>query len=132
VEQSIGWPALAADVAMMSDGQASGIRARVDEKPALGGAAPEVLTVIGGHLTGTSPASSIATFTHRYPGAQVVPVGPMGGSAACSAQGAGTADATAMCEWFDNDTFGMLASPTLSVASLANLMAQDRPLIELV
>ncbi len=37
-----------------------------------------------------------------------------------------------MCVWFDNDSFGILASPTLNAANLANLMVQDRPLIELV
>jgi hypothetical protein len=37
-----------------------------------------------------------------------------------------------MCAWSDNDSFGILASPTLGAANLANLMVQDRPLIELV
>jgi hypothetical protein len=54
----------------------------------------------------------------------------MGGSAACFEQTAGTADRVAMCAWSDNDSFGILASPTLSAANLANLMVQDRPLIE--
>jgi len=56
----------------------------------------------------------------------------MGGSAACFEQTAGTADTVAMCAWSDNDTFGILVSPTLNAAGLANLMVQDRPLIELV
>jgi len=99
---------------------------------ALGGAAPQLLEVIGGRLPSTSPASSIVTLTHMYPSAHVVPAGPMGGSAACFEQTAGTADSVAVCAWFDNDSFGILASPTLSAASLANLMVQDRPLIELV
>src|SRR5437773_1466064 len=83
-------------------------------------------------LPGTSPASSIATLIHMHPGAHLVPAGPMGGSAACFEQTAGTAASVAMCAWFDNDSFGILVSPTLSAASLANLMMQDRPLIELV
>jgi hypothetical protein len=37
-----------------------------------------------------------------------------------------------MCAWSDNDSFGILTSPTLNAASLADLMVQDRPLIELV
>jgi hypothetical protein len=56
----------------------------------------------------------------------------MGGSAVCVEQVAGATDTVAMCVWFDNDTFGMLVSPTLGAASLADLMVQDRPLIELV
>jgi len=35
-----------------------------------------------------------------------------------------------MCAWSDNDTFGILVSPTLNAAGLANLMVQDRPLID--
>ncbi len=110
----------------------SGIRARTYEKPAPGGAAPQLLEVIGGRLPGTSPASSIVTLIRKYPGAHVVPAGPMGGSAACFEQTAGTADSVAMCAWSDNDSFGILTSPALSAASLADLMVQDRPLIELV
>jgi hypothetical protein len=56
----------------------------------------------------------------------------MGGSAACFEEATGTADSIAMCIWFDNDRFGILTSPTSSAADLANLMAQDRPLLELV
>ena len=41
-------------------------------------------------------------------------------------------DSVAMCAWFDNDSFGILTSPTLNAANLANLMVQDRALIELV
>jgi hypothetical protein len=37
-----------------------------------------------------------------------------------------------MCAWSDNDSFAILTSPTLNAASLADLMVQDRPLIELV
>jgi hypothetical protein len=125
-------PALTDKVATVSSGQASDIRARTYEKPAAGGIAPQLLMVIGGHLTGTSPASSITTLTHLYPSAHVVPAGPMGGSAACFEEEAGTAASVAICAWFDNDSFGILASPTLSGANLATLMVQDRPLIELV
>lgn len=132
LDRNVGLPTLATSVAKMSDAQASDIRARTYKKPALGGAAPQVLEVIGGRLRSTSPASSIGTLIHMYPSAHSVPAGPMGGSAACFEQTAGTADSVAMCAWFDNDSFGILTSPTLNAASLANLMVQDRPLIELV
>jgi len=132
LERNVGPPTLATSVAKMSDAQASDIRARTYKKPALGGAAPQVLEVIGGRLRSTSPASSIGTLIHMYPSAHSVPAGPLGGSAACFEQTAGTADSVAMCAWFDNDSFGILTSPTLNAANLANLMVQDRPLIELV
>jgi hypothetical protein len=132
LDKNVGLPTLAASVAETSGGQMSGIRARTYERPAPGGAAPQLLEVIGGRLPSTPPASSIITLIRKYPGAHVVPAGPMGGSAACFEQTAGTADSTAMCAWSDSDSFGILTSPTLSVASLADLMVQDRPLIELV
>jgi hypothetical protein len=135
LEKNAGLPTLAASVAEMGGGQMSGIRARTYERPAPGGAAPQLLEVIGGRLPGTSPASSIITLIRKYPSAHVVPAGPMGGSAACFEQTAGTADSAdsaAMCAWSDNDSFGILTSPTLNAASLADLMVQDRPLIELV
>jgi len=132
LEKNAGLATLATSVAKVSDGQTRDIRARTYEKPALGGAAPQLLEVIGGRLPSTSPASSIVTLIHMHPSAHVVPAGPMGGSAACFEQTAGTADSVAMCAWFDHDSFGILVSPTLSAASLANLMVQDRPLIELV
>lgn len=132
LEKNAGLPALAASVAETGGRQMSGIRARTYERSAPGGAAPQLLEVIGGHLLSTSPASSIITLIGKYPGAHAVPAGPMGGSAACFEQTAGTADSVAMCAWSDNDSFGILTSPTLNAASLADLMVRDRPLIELV
>ena len=132
LEKNVGLATLATSVAKMSDGPTSEIRARVYEKPALGGTVPQLLEVIAGRLPSTSPAASIVTLIQSYPSGHIVSAGPMVGSAACFEQTAGTADSVAMCAWSDNDSFGILASPTLSAASLANLMVQDRPLIELV
>jgi hypothetical protein len=132
LDKNAGLPTLAASVAEMGGGQMSGIRARTYERPAPGGAAPQLLEVIGGRLPSTPPASSIITLIRKYPSAHVVPAGPMGGSAACFEQTAGTADSTVMCAWSDSDSFGILTSPTLNAASLADLMVQDRPLIELI
>jgi hypothetical protein len=132
LDKNAGLPTLATSVAEMGGGQMSGIRARTYERPAPGGAAPQLLEVIGGRLPSTPPASSIITLIRKYPSAHVVPVGPMGGSAACFEQTAGTADSTVMCAWSDSDSFGILTSPTLNAASLADLMVQDRPLIELI
>jgi len=128
-EKNLGLPTLAASVAEIRDGQMSGVRARTYERPAPGGAEPQLLEVIGGRLPSTSPSSSVVTLIEKYPSAHVVPAGPMGGSAACFEE---TAESGAMCAWSDNDSFGMLASPTLNAGGLADLMVQDRPLIELV
>jgi hypothetical protein len=132
LEKNAGLATLATSVAKMSDGQTNDIRARAYERPAPGGTAPQLLEVIAGRLPGTSPTSSVVTLIQSHPSGHIVPAGPMGGSAACFEQTAGTADSVAMCAWSDNDSFGILASPTLSAANLANLMVQDRPLIELV
>jgi hypothetical protein len=132
LEKNAGLPVLAASAAEIGGGQVSGSRARTYERPAPGGGSPQLLEVIGGRLPSTPPASSVITLIRKYPSARVVPAGAMGGSAACFEQTAGTADSVAMCAWSDHDTFGILVSPTLNAAGLANLMVQDRPLIELV
>jgi hypothetical protein len=36
----------------------------------------------------------------------------------------------AECVWADNDTFGVVASQTLSASSLANELRQMRPMVE--
>ena len=95
LEQNAGLPTLAASVAKMGGGQTSDFRARTYEKPAPSGAAPQVLEVIGGRLPSTSPASSITALIQKYPGAHIVPAGPMGGSAACFEQTAGQLTLTA-------------------------------------
>jgi hypothetical protein len=46
LEKNAGLPTLAASVAEMGGGQMSGIRARTYERPAPGGAAPQLLEVI--------------------------------------------------------------------------------------
>jgi hypothetical protein len=132
LEKNAGLATLATSVAKMSDGQAGNIRSHAYEKPAPGGTAPQLLEVIAGRLPSTSPAASVVTLIQSYPSGHIVPAGPMGGSAACFERTAGTADSVAMCAWSDNDSFGILVSPTLSAANLANLMVQERPLIELV
>jgi hypothetical protein len=73
LEKNASLPALAASIAETGGGQMSGIRAGTYERPAPGGAAPQLLEVISGHLLSTSPASSVITLIRKYPGAQVVP-----------------------------------------------------------
>ena len=131
LERNVGPPTLATSVAKMSDAQASDIRARTYKKPALGGAALQVLEVIGGRLRSTSPVYSIGTFIHMYPSAHSVPVGPMGGSAASFEQTAGTADrrdAEASVEL----AVLCLSGPELCSRGVAVLEGLDRVLVTVV
>jgi hypothetical protein len=88
---------------------------------------PQIILFIGGNLTGTSDAGFIDSFTGQSAGADRVDPGPLGGSAACLPRVPG---GVAECAWADNDTFGVIASPTLSVTELANELRTARPQIE--
>ena len=90
-------------------------------------AGPQIVLFIGGNLTGTSGGGFISTFTSRLPGAQTTDPGPLGGAAACAPSVDGR---LAECVWADNDTFGVVASQTLSTQALAAQMRQMRPEIE--
>jgi hypothetical protein len=88
---------------------------------------PKIILFIGGNLTGTSDAGFIDSFTGQSAGAQRVDPGSLGGSAACLPAFSG---GVAECAWADNDTFGVIASPTLSVTELATQLRAARPEIE--
>ena len=97
---------------------------------AVTGANAQIFEFVGGKLTGASPAASVASFTHDYPGAAVVPAGSLGGEAVC-AEAQVNGQSMAVCAWFDNDTFGVLMSPTMTTAKLATTLDQVRPSVEL-
>jgi hypothetical protein len=61
------------------------------------------------------------------PGATSTSAGPLGGDAACIPSTGGN---PAECAWADNDTFGLVASPTLGTVALASEMRQMRLQIE--
>ena len=88
---------------------------------------PQIILFIGGNLTGTSDGGFIDTFTGQSAGAQRIDPGPLGGSAACRPR---DSSGVAECVWADNDTFGVIASQTLSVTDLANELRTARPEIE--
>jgi hypothetical protein len=122
---------LRAEVIKMSSGQASRVVSAVYESgTAAAGSTEQILMFIGGHLANADPATSITTFTQKYPGAFVVSPGPLGGKAACVEEGAGTADSVSMCAWFDNDSFGIIVSPTMNAKSLATSLLTVRPNVE--
>ena len=94
---------------------------------ASGSSQPQIILFIGGNLSGTSAGSFISTFTAKLPGALTTSPGSLGGAAACVPSVDGR---VAECVWADNDTFGVVASQTLSPSGLAAEMRQMRPLVE--
>jgi hypothetical protein len=89
---------------------------------------PQIILFIGGNLTGTSPTGFISSFVgEARGGAQRTSAGSMGGEAACVSRVPGS---VAECAWADNDTFGVVASPTLSVSALAAELRAARPQVE--
>jgi hypothetical protein len=88
---------------------------------------PQIILFIGGNLSGTSAGSFISTFTGKLQGAVTTSAGSLGGAAACVPSVDGR---VAECVWADNDTFGVVASQTLSTSALASEMRQMRPMVE--
>ena len=97
--------------------------------PAAGaGTGQQIVLFIGGNLSGTSAKSFITSFIGKLPGAAPTSACPLGGEAACVP---GTGGKPAECAWADNDTFGLVASPTLGARALASEMRQIRLQVEL-
>jgi hypothetical protein len=97
---------------------------------AAAGASPQVILFIGGHLSGVSPSSFVTSFTNQFKGAQTISAGSLGGSAACISAQENVAGGVAVCTWADDDTFGVVASPTMGAAQLAVQMRVIRPAVE--
>jgi thiamine monophosphate kinase len=87
----------------------------------------QIVAFVGGNITGSSPSSFINSFIGRLPDAVTTSAGPLGGEAACVPSVAGR---PAECAWADNDTFGLVLSPTLDASALAQEMRQIRPQVE--
>ncbi len=121
------------EVIKMSAGQASRVVSAVYESGnSAAGNTEQIIMFIGGHLANAAPATSITSFTQKFPGAKVVSPGALGGKAACVEEGSGTADSVSMCAWFDNDSFGEIVSPTMNATDLAAAMINVRPSVEVV
>jgi len=121
------------EVIKMSSGQASNVQSAVYESGnSAAGSTEQIVMFIGGHLANAAPASSIASFTQKFAGAEVVSAGSLGGQAACVEEAPGASDSVAMCVFFDNDSFGEIVSPTMNATSLAKVMRTMRPSLELV
>jgi hypothetical protein len=120
------------EVIKMSAGHASNVKSAVYESGnSAAGNDEQIIMFIGGHLANAAPATSVASFTQKFAGAQVVSVGSLGGKAACVEEG-GSSDSVSMCAWFDNDSFGEIVSPTMNSTALAKEMLSVRPAVEMV
>jgi hypothetical protein len=133
LERQTGLSHLRDEVIKMSAGKASGVVSAVYESGnSAAGNTAEIMMFIGGHLANADPASSIASFTQKFPGAHVVSAGSLGGKAACVTEGTAASNSVSMCAWFDNDSFGEIVSPTMNATALANAMRTVRPSVEVV
>jgi hypothetical protein len=120
------------EVIKMSAGQASRVVSAVYESGnSAAGNTEQIVMFIGGHLANAAPATSVTSFTQKFPGAEVVTAGSLGGKAACVEEGS-SADSVSMCAWFDNDSFGEIVSPTMNSGALAKEMLTVRPAVETV
>ncbi len=91
---------------------------------------PQMILFIGGNLSGVSPGGFITSFIQGSKGAYVTGAGALGGQAACVNAQASVPGSVALCTWADNDTFGLVASPTMDAAQLAVQMRAVRPDVE--
>lgn len=132
LEQQMNAKDLQQQVVAKSAGQASHVVDAVYEanSKAADGTSPQVILFIGGHLSGVSPTGFITSFTDQFKGARSTGAGSMGGRAACVNAPGNVAGNVALCTWADNDTFGLVASPTMDAAQLAVQMRAIRPDVE--
>lgn len=132
LEQQMHAKDLQQQVVARSAGQASHVVDAVyeDNSGVAGGTGPQVILFIGGNLSGASPSGYIASFTRQLKGVQHTSAGSLGGQAACVNAQANVAGSVALCTWADNDTFGVVASPTMDAAQLGAQMRTIRPLVE--
>ena len=132
LEQEVDAKQLQREVTAKSAGQARHVVSAVYEDSS-GGAAgktPQIMLFIGGNLSGTSPGAFISSFTGQSKGAQLTSAGSMPGQAACIGAQASVPGSVALCTWVDNDTFGVVASPSMNAEQLAAQMRAIRPHVE--
>ncbi|HEV2376798.1 MAG TPA: hypothetical protein VGS19_32070 [Streptosporangiaceae bacterium] len=130
LEQQLDVKELQQQVITKSGGQATHVVSAVYENGTSGSSTSQIMLFIGGNLSGVSPATFVASFTNQFKGASGANPGTMGGSASCVNSQASTGGRMALCTWADGDTFGVVASPTMSVTALSAQMLTIRPIVE--
>ncbi len=127
--RDMGAAALQKQIVASSSGEAKHVVYAVYED-ATGPAAkygPQIILFIGGNRSGASASSFMTSFAGKLSGAAATSPGSMGGAAACVPSVGGR---LAECAWADDDTFGVIASPTLGASALASELRTVRPLVE--
>jgi len=124
---SMGANALRSEIVQKGNGEASHVVDAV-YKDSTGASAktPLILLFVGGNLSG-SAGSFISSFTGSLQGSFVTNAGSLGGQAACVP---GVTGHPAECAWADGDTFGLIASPTLTASALSSELRSIRPQVE--
>jgi hypothetical protein len=130
LEQKSGLPALHNEFSKMLGGQV--VSREYESGAAPGASSPEIVLYLGGHLPNQSPVNSMHNFQQEFKNAVQVNAGPMGGDAVCVETAVGTTNSVALCAWFDDDSVGVVDSPTMTTSQLASVMLQFRPVVELV
>jgi hypothetical protein len=132
LEQQMNASQLQQQVMAKSAGQASHVTSAVYENStgSASGKTPQMILFIGGNLSGVSAGGFIASFTHQSSGAFVTSAGTLAGTAACVNAQASVPGSVALCTWADNDTFGVVASPTMNASTLAGQLRDIRPMVE--
>jgi hypothetical protein len=132
LERQMNANQLQQQVMAKSAGQASHLISAVYENStgSASGKTPQMILFIGGNLSGVSAGSFITSFTHQSNGAFVTSAGTLGGTAACVNAQASVPGSVALCTWADNDTFGVVASPTMDASTLAVQLRDIRPMVE--
>jgi hypothetical protein len=123
---SAGASSLRSHIVASSAGEATRVVDAVYEATVSAKANPLIVVFVGGHLAG-SAGSFIASLTQALPGAFTIHPGSMQGQAACAP---GQGNRPAECAWADNDTFGVLLSPSLSASALGAELRAMRPRLE--
>jgi hypothetical protein len=132
LEKQMNAAQLQKQVITKSAGQASHVVSAVyeDGTSATSTKTPQMILFIGGNLTGVSSSGFIASFTQQSKGAFMTSPGALAGSAACVNAQASVPGSVALCTWADNDTFGVVASPTMTATTLARQLRAFRPMVE--
>jgi hypothetical protein len=127
LERQADVDALKQKLIQASHGQASNFVTAVYESGnSAAGNDTQIVMFVGAHLANADPAAAVAAFTQQVKGAMVVSPGPGGGKAVCLPEGS----AEALCAWFDNDSMGIVDSPSMKSAALAKEMQAMRPSVE--
>jgi hypothetical protein len=121
----MGANALRSKILTAGGGEASNVVDAVyeDSTGAAAKSGPLIILFVGGNLS--SSASSFIQSLTTLPGAFLINPGSLQGEAAC-VPGTHLTE----CAWADNDTFGVIASPTLSATALSNELRIMRPMVE--